>query len=258
MLSPNTYTALPPCQTNKHLRGTSSVGCRKICLTSPKSERSRSRGDDRDKPKGLISSLFSAFKPASSEPVKNVFAKNRRMLPRQDNQPTAIFHPPRSPTPPAPPQLSTSSSSPEIIPIRLQREHHPLDREREARPGRRPLQLVELKDHSSGEDESPLPTILRRHQREPRSVSPIDRYEAEKTVTLEKERRRREESVVSEEHEALERATHLERYERPEREREEAKRRIEFEEKIRIESVERARRRDQREEYERQQARDRS
>ena len=182
------------------------------------------------------------------------------MLRRQDNQPTAIFHLPRSPTAPIPPQLSTSSKSPEIIPIRPQREHRLRDREREleARPGRRPVQLVELKDHSSGEDESPPPTMLRRHQRESRSVSPIDRYEAEKIVTLEKERRRHEEKVVREEREALERATHLGRYERPEREREEAQRRIEFEEKRRIESVERARRRDQREEYERQQARDRA
>ena len=168
-------------------------------VTSPKSERFRSRGDDRDKPKGLISSLFSAFKPASSKPVKNVFAENRRMLPRQVNQPTAIFYLPRSPTPPIPPQLSTSSKSPEIIPIRPQREHRPRprdrEREREARPGRRPVQLVELKDHSNGEDESPLPTMLRRHQREPRSASPIDRYEAEKMVTMEKERRRREERL---------------------------------------------------------------
>lgn len=48
---------------------------------TPKSERSRSRGDDGDKPKDLISSLFSAFKPASSKTVKKVFANNRRMLP---------------------------------------------------------------------------------------------------------------------------------------------------------------------------------
>ena len=47
----------------------------------PKSEGSRSRRDDGDKPKDLISSLFSAFKPASSKTVKKVFANNRRMLP---------------------------------------------------------------------------------------------------------------------------------------------------------------------------------
>ncbi|KAL2047153.1 hypothetical protein N7G274_001172 [Stereocaulon virgatum] len=254
-------------------------------ITPAGSERPQPRRRDKNKPKGLFSSIISAFMGTSlrskKPETKKVFVKNRRKLPLRETRPATDYHPPQAPTPPqwypppvpTPPQyhpphmadpaaMPNEPISPEIIPIeprpdnhRHEQNRHSREANREARPRKRATQRVKV-HNPRGEGDSPSPPkAVRNHQRKSRSLSPVSRYQAKKQAAWKRERHQHEERIARQQ-EARDRAVQLERDERRAREREEEQRRIEFEERRRIESAERVRRRQDQEARERHQVRD--
>ena len=250
-------------------------------VTPASSERPQSRRRDRNKPKGLFSTIVSAFMGTSlrskKPETKKVFIKNRQKLPLRDNRPATVSYPPRAPTPPQwypppvpiPPHMPEQAAipirpmSPEIIPIeprwdnhRHEQNHHPGEAKREARPKKRATQRVKVHNPRREDDSPSPPKAVCKHQRKSRSLSPVSRYEAEKKAARERERHQHEERIARQQQEARDRAIRLERNERRAREREEEQRRIEYDERRRIESAERVRRRQEQEARERYPARD--
>ena len=248
--------------------------------TSPSSsERPRSHRQSRDKPKGvlgLIDRLFgisvrtSPKKHHETEPQR-LFVRNRRRRPRphsgraEERQPIPAHPPPRAPTPPVyppppPPGQFPMPTSPVVVPIEPPREYRsrrqgyhprgrrpiPQEREMEREPRRRKRRSAVI--HQSNSEESPSPpTASRRHQRRTRSLSPRSRYEEEKRAVRERERQEhldRLARVARLEQDAHDRAVRLAENER-------RNRRLDFEERRSIESVERPRRRQPRDEEER-------
>ena len=253
-------------------------------ITPSNSERPRTHRQRRDKPKGILGCIDRLFgikvrtspkKHHGTEPQR-LFVRNRRRLPRpnggraEDRQPVPVHPPPRAPTPPfypprPPPAPQPMPTSPIIVPIepplehrsRRQENHHrgrrplPQEREMEREPRRRRRRSAVV--HQSGSEESPSPpTASRHHQRRTRSLSPRSRYEEEKRATRERERQEHADRLARAarlEQEAYDRAVRLAEDER-------RNRRLEFGQRRPIESVERARRRQQREEAERYRRRD--
>ena len=258
-------------------------------ITPSSSERPRPQRQSRSKPKGFLGIIYSLFgirvrtsprKSYESEPQRS-FVRNKRGRPRPDGEraedrqpvppppraPTPPVYSPPPPPPPPPPGPPFMPSSPIIVPIEPPRGHRsarqeyphrgqrPPRREREMGGRRRRRRRESPVVHQSSSEESPSPPAAsRRHQRRTRSLSPRSRYEEEKRAIRERERQQyagRLARIARLEQEARDRADRVAEDERRNRQREDRQRRLEFEERRRIESVERARRRQQREEEER-------
>lgn len=240
--------------------------------TPRKSQSPGSRPRSKDKPKSPASKhksktlfdelavVFKFWKPFPSKKPKKKRYFVREEVIQEDTRPAIVHHYPRAPTPP--PRMPRRGRSPNIVPIAPRHETSsppPRSRERERRHRRRhhPSPIVVQVLQSSEEDDSPSPpTPARDHHRKSRSISPRSKRETEQKYIRDKERRSYAERVATEENEARKRAARIARiaeFDRLEKERIKRER-LEYEEMKRIESVERARKRQQQEEYERTQA----
>ena len=236
-----------------------------LYIATPRgSEGSRSRSGNRAKPKSLFDDLaltFKFWKPFPKKPKKKLYLVREKVRPRVD-PPVVIHQYPRAPTPP--PLFPTAprmpeARSPNIVPIAPnQRRRSPSPQRPEPqpiRPRRRGREAIVIGgSSSSNEDDSPSPPVaVREHRPKSRSISPRGRAEIEKKLTKEKEQRRYAERVVREEERAHKRAVRVAELERLERRKAEQDR-IEYEERKRLESVEKARKRQEQEDFKRAQA----
>lgn len=255
----------------------STIGSHHHVSTLRGSEGSESRlSHKNNKPKQLAVS-FKLWNPFKSKTARKSNAKTylvrQRAGPRED-RPAVIRPLPRAPTPP--PVMPRRGRSPVIVPVsphrgrrstspHPRRRPRPLSRsrsrshERNRKPRRKRKEdqppIVIYPTSSSEENETPSPPlVVRDHQRKSRSISPRSKYEAEKKLIRDTERRLYAERVAREEQEAQRRAARVAEFERLERERKRQER-IGYEERRQIESAERARRRQQQEEFQRVQAR---
>jgi len=166
--------------------------------------------------------------------------------------PPRPFMSPRMPPPPPPPPRS---QSPVIIERTPRNEHLPQGFDQRGRGSRRrPPRVVEI-HQSNDSDESASPPGRQHGGSGSQSTSSASRYEAEKALQREKERRQHAEHVAREEHTAHRRAVRAAEEERRRNDELERvareQRRIRNEQRLRLESSARERARREREDWER-------